>query len=208
MRRPEFIARQARCPSGVLGHVLARVMAVETAGDNQRAVKLLDPTPSDAVLEIGFGHGRTISRLAAMAAGGFVGGVEISPRMVEMARRFNRRAIAEGRVELERQEGPSIPYDDGRFDKVLSVHTLYFWSDPLHVLGEIRRVTKPGGRLVLGFRGAEDERVVNAFPASVYRFYTSAEVRRLLETCRFRDVRLVGADGDPGEVVFAVAERD
>lgn len=57
MRRPEFIARQARCPSGVLGHLLARVMAIETAADNERALQLLALRPADQVPEIGFGHG-------------------------------------------------------------------------------------------------------------------------------------------------------
>ena len=207
MRRPEFIARQARCPSGILGLVIARVMAAETAADNTRAVELLDPKASDDVLEIGFGHGRTISCLAALAGDGFVAGVEISERMERMARRFNRRGIEQGRVELKRQDGPTIPYADGRFDKVLSVHTLYFWRDPPEVLAEIRRVTKPGGRLVLGFRGAEDSRVTDEFPASIYRFYRSAEVKSLLEAGGFHDVRLIGADGGPRNVVLAVAER-
>jgi hypothetical protein len=41
VRRPEFIARQAACPSGPLGQWLGRIMAMETAGANKTAVDVL-----------------------------------------------------------------------------------------------------------------------------------------------------------------------
>ena len=75
MRRPEFIARQSACPSGFFGHVLARVMAVETAPENDITLDLLELVPKDAVLEIGFGHGHTIARAAERANQGLVAGV-------------------------------------------------------------------------------------------------------------------------------------
>lgn len=99
MRRPEIIARQARCPSGVLGHAIARVMALETAADNTRAIELLELRPMDHILEVGFAHGRTIRAIANLARNGFVAGVEISQRMLGMAGRFNRALIEQGRVE-------------------------------------------------------------------------------------------------------------
>ena len=98
MRRPAFIARQASCPSGILGRLLGRIMAVETAAANDKALELLAIGPNDRVLEIGFGHGRTITRAAALASTGFVAGVEVSETMVRMATRQNRRLIAEGKV--------------------------------------------------------------------------------------------------------------
>ena len=64
MKRPVFIARQSARPSGLLGRVIAGVMARETADLNERALRLLGPSPFDRVLEVGFGHGRTIERLA------------------------------------------------------------------------------------------------------------------------------------------------
>ena len=62
MRRPEFIARQVRRPSGLLGRVLEHVTASETAGENAMALKLLELQADDQVLEIGFGPGRTLRR--------------------------------------------------------------------------------------------------------------------------------------------------
>ena len=205
MRRPEFIARQARCPSGFLGHVTARVMALETAADNARAVELLAPRSVDHILEVGFAHGRTIQFVANLAKNGFVAGVEISERMLRMASRFNRGLIEQGRVELKLGKGIEIPYGDALFDGVFSVHTLYFWRNPRDTLAEIRRVMKADGRLVLGFRSGEDPGIVRDFPASMYRFYRREEVEGLLEDAGFGEVSLMSSGDDPRKVVFAVA---
>jgi ubiquinone/menaquinone biosynthesis C-methylase UbiE len=151
MKRPVFIAGQSARPSGLIGRVIAGVMARETSDLNERAVRLLRPSSFDRVLEIGSGHGRTIERVASVVHSGCVCGVDVSESMLNMAVRRNRRAIAEGRVELRKGECASIPFDAAIFDGVLSVHTLYFWSDPAACLREIRRVLRPGARLVLGF---------------------------------------------------------
>jgi predicted acyl esterase len=55
MRKPRFIAEQGRKPTGLLGQIVARVMAKQTADANDFALKLLQLRPDDAVLEIGSG---------------------------------------------------------------------------------------------------------------------------------------------------------
>jgi ubiquinone/menaquinone biosynthesis C-methylase UbiE len=188
MKRPVFIARQSARPSGFLGRVIAGVMAHETSDLNERAVHLLRPSPSDQVLEIGFGHGRTIERLAHVVSSGRVCGVDVSESMLNMAVRRNRRAIAEGRVELLHGDCASIPFDDTSFDGTLAVHTLYFWRDPDACLREIRRVLRPSGRLVLGFlRGDSPQR--NRFPNEVYTFHQEQSVGAMLETCDFGSIQ-------------------
>jgi ubiquinone/menaquinone biosynthesis C-methylase UbiE len=127
MRRPEFIARQASCPHGLPGRFLAWIMAAETASVNERALALLECRPDDHVLEIGFGHGRTLARVATLVPAGFVAGVDVSEEMVRMASSRNRQFIAEGRVEVQRADSTQLPYPEGRFDRVYAVHTLYFW---------------------------------------------------------------------------------
>ena len=52
------------------------------------------------------------------------------------------------------------------FDKVYTVHTLYFWPQPLNYAREIARVSKPGGRFVLGFRTGGDPETRNFHQAS------------------------------------------
>ena len=142
MRRPELVARQSACPSGLLGRLIGHVMAWETATANEAALELLEPQPADHVLEVGFGHGATIARVAAAVSRGLVAGVDPSAEMCRMATRRNRQAVAGGRVALRQAAVEALPYPDGSFDKVLAVHTLYFWREPERALSEIRRVLK------------------------------------------------------------------
>lgn len=207
MRRPDFIARQARCPTGLLGQLLGRVMSVETAPENKLALELLELKPGDHILEVGFGHGRTLERAARAAPEGFVAGVDGSERMVRMASQRNRRSIEHGRVELKLADSSRIPYPDRRFDKVYSVHTLYFWSDPKEHLREIHRVMKEGARFVLGFRSREDERAVAHFPATIYRFYTSDEVRIFLQEAGLERIQRESRRISSRIIDFVVAHR-
>ena len=76
MRKPGFIARQGRKPSGLLGQIVARVMAKETADENDVAVELLQLCPDDAVLEIGCGHGDTLAKCANAVSRGLLNGID------------------------------------------------------------------------------------------------------------------------------------
>ena len=89
MRRPEFIARQARRPSGWLGGIIGRIMAFETADANQVAFDLLELHARDCVLEIGFGHGATLRKAASVVTAGFIAGIDHSEIMLRTAKRGN-----------------------------------------------------------------------------------------------------------------------
>ncbi len=204
MKRPLFIAQQSARPSGLVGRVIAGIMAHETADLNERALRLLRPSPFDHVLEIGFGHGRTIERLASVVENGRVCGIDVSESMLAMAVRRNRRAIAEGRVELRTADCASIPFDAASFNAALSVHTLYFWSDPIACLTEIRRVLRPGGRLVLGFLGSDSARR-NSFPTQVYTFHEETAVSAMLTAAEFRSIE-VSRVGDASLILSMPAE--
>jgi ubiquinone/menaquinone biosynthesis C-methylase UbiE len=207
MRRPEFIARQSRCPTGLLGRLIARVMAAETAEANAQLLVLLDVLPTDHVLEVGFGHGRTIERVAALAPEGFIAGVDLSAEMVRMATRRLEDLVRKQRVELRLGDSAQLPYADGRFDKVYCLHTLYFWSDPAQHLREVCRVLKPGGRFVLGFTPGEDTQARESFPAAIYRFYDIDEVRGLIEGAGFHDLDMVRREISTRPIAFAITRR-
>jgi SAM-dependent methyltransferase len=149
--KPEFIARQSRLPHGWLGEIIARVMGLETRAVNRRAVERLAPRPGETVLELGCGHGRTLKKIldqnVLLAAG-----VDPSDVMFRLAGRRLRREIRERRCELHLGEARHLPFGDRRFDAACAVHVVYFWTDPLAEFAEIRRVLRPSGRLLLGFR--------------------------------------------------------
>lgn len=191
MKRSPLLARQGRLPSGLLGHIVARIMARETHAANLVALDALELAPDDRVLEVGFGHGRTLAAAARIVTEGRLAGVDPSDVMMRIARRRNAKALRASRMELKPGVSEQIPYPDASFDKAYAVHTLYFWPRPERDLAELRRVLAPGGRLVLGYRPREDEGFVRDFPAEVYRIRAVGEVEGMLQAAGFSDVRTV-----------------
>lgn len=185
--KPEFIARQSRRPSGWFGEIVARVMAFETGAANRIALDELAVCADEVVLEVGCGHGRTLARLAETPCA-FLAGIDPSEVMVRLARKRMRRWIDASRADVSLASSAKIPHPDGRFDAALAMHVIYFWNDPVSDLREIRRVLRPGGRLLLGYR-PRDQQTLAGLPASVYVLRSVAEVEALLADAGFEAVR-------------------
>lgn len=185
MRKPFFIARQGRRPVGLLGHIVARVMARETAAENNRTLDLLGLRPGDRVLEIGCGHGRTLLEAASRVDDVVATGIDFSDVMIQVARRRNRGLIAANRVQIDKGDSAALPYPDHAFTKVYAVHTVYFWEQPKLHLREIFRVLVPGGRFALGFRPGDDPSFAAQFPAEVYHIRSTAEIEAMVAALGF-----------------------
>jgi ubiquinone/menaquinone biosynthesis C-methylase UbiE len=141
----------------------------------------------------------------ATGGGSDIHGVDTSAEMVRMATFRNARSVELGRMSLLRANARSIPYPDGYFDRVLSVHTLYFWREPVLILREALRVLKPGARLVIGFRYDADS--IRSFPASVYTFRPPEEVSELLRAAGFVFVRSLSRTFGRCQLHFSIAQR-
>jgi SAM-dependent methyltransferase len=188
MRRSNLLARQGRRPSGLLGHVIGRIMARETRAANLIALERLDLSAHDDVLEVGFGHGRTLAAAAEVVTEGRLAGVDPSEVMLQIARQRNATAWREGRMDLKLGVSDDLPWAADNFDKAFAVHIIYFWRRPARDLAEIHRVLRPGGRLVLGYRPSEDAGFARDFPAEIYAIRTIAEIERLVASVGFSGV--------------------
>lgn len=201
MRRPHFIAEQARNASGIIGRIIAAIMARETRGDNLWAIEALAPKPGERVLDLGTGHGRAIPEIARrVGANGFVEGVDPSPLMVQIASAHNVDLVASGRAEFWCASAERLPFENGFFDKAMAVHVLYFWPELELPLAELARVLRPGGALVLLFRTSDDPSA-QAFPQNVYAFRTLEEVATVPERAGFDSVRTMPDRPDATHVV-------
>ena len=96
----------------------------------------------DRVLEVGVGTGKSI---ASYPAGVRVSAIDISPRMLDRARRRAQRLGAD--VDLQIADVQALPFADATFDVVVSTFVFCSVPDPIRGLREIRRVLCPGGRL-------------------------------------------------------------
>jgi SAM-dependent methyltransferase len=108
----------------------------------------LDVGPGMAVLDLGCGDGTTA--LPSARRGAEVLGVDIAANLVEAG---NHRAAAEGLANCRFQEGDASNLnglDADRFDLVVSIFGAMFAPRPHDVAREMVRVTRPGGRIVMG----------------------------------------------------------
>jgi ubiquinone/menaquinone biosynthesis C-methylase UbiE len=111
-------------------------------------VKSLGLMPPLRVLDLGCGDGTTAIPLAQMGAE--VVGIDIARNLVDAG---NKRAAETGLTRLKFQEGDACNLEgvgDDSFDLTLSVFGAMFAPKPFGVAREMVRVTKPGGRIVMG----------------------------------------------------------
>jgi ubiquinone/menaquinone biosynthesis C-methylase UbiE len=146
-----LLGKQYRCPTGLLGQAVGNKMVRQHAPETAWTIALLDIKPTDCILEIGFGAGRAIELIAAQIPQCAIAGIDLSPTMVQASRRRNAQAMKAGRADLRRGTVENLPFQDQQFDKIFSIHSLYFWSEPLLAVAEIARVLRPGGLLALTF---------------------------------------------------------
>ena len=137
---------QFALPHGLTGRLAGRLMAVVNADMERAAVSALDLEGDERVLEVGFGPGVGIRLLSGRLPRGAVEGIDPSGVMLTQAVRRNRKAVAQGRVELRLGTSAHLPWPDGRFDAVVSVNNVQEWPSLGSDLAEVRRVLEEHGQ--------------------------------------------------------------
>jgi phosphatidylethanolamine/phosphatidyl-N-methylethanolamine N-methyltransferase len=110
------------------------------------AVTLANDRPGQRVLEVGVGTGLSLSYFRRDAR---VVGIDVSPEMLEKARRRVRRLGLGATVELSRMDALGLAFADNSFDAVLALYVASVVPDAGRFGAELRRVCVPGGRIVV-----------------------------------------------------------
>lgn len=116
-------------------------------GKEQLFKRILRPRAGEHILDIGCGAGHDVYTLARIVGRqGQVVGIDQSKTMIRAAQHQiqRQRYIVDFRV----CDAHHLDFPDDTFDACLAIGTLMFMKNPSHVLKEVFRVLKPGGRLV------------------------------------------------------------
>jgi phosphatidylethanolamine/phosphatidyl-N-methylethanolamine N-methyltransferase len=111
----------------------------------QYAIQALDISPGQRVLDLGVGTGFSLSLYPRHAQ---VIGVDLSSKMLREARKKVRRARL-SHVDLMEMDAAHLAFPDNTFDCVIVAFVISVVPDPLQVLAEIKRVSKPEGQIVI-----------------------------------------------------------
>jgi ubiquinone/menaquinone biosynthesis C-methylase UbiE len=194
-------AMQVRKPEGILGKFLVPIMNSLNRQLYDWTIDLLDIKPTDRVLELGFGPGNGIRKMAAIATEGLVAGVDFSELMVRRSQKRYATQISAGRVDVKHGDVSSLPYDDQSFNKVIAVQLIYFCQPPNVFLEESRRVLRPGGRIALSFVAKEDMAKLKFTKTGVFTLYTGQDVSKLLTEAGFTHAHF---EAKPVRTVLAI----
>lgn len=108
--------------------------------------------PADRVLDVGTGTGLVAPQAAAAlrGGGGSVVGIDHSEGLLRKAAGKARRRGLEAMAEFRRMDAEALELDGAGFDAVVSLFVPLHLPGPAAAVREMRRVLKPGGRLVVG----------------------------------------------------------
>ena len=98
----------------------------------------------DDLLDVGCGTGPMIELLAAEIPGKRYIGLDLTPRMIEVA---NAKGIDGARFVVGDAE--DLPFDDASFDAVICANSFHHYPNPQKFFDGVHKVLKPGGRLIL-----------------------------------------------------------
>ena len=91
------------------------------------------------MLEVGFGPGVVIQRLAKLAVAVTLQALINPERWSSRLAPRNATAVREGRVELRHGSVESLPFDDRSFDRALAMNSMQYWPQAVVALQEVRR---------------------------------------------------------------------
>jgi ubiquinone/menaquinone biosynthesis C-methylase UbiE len=163
-------------------------------------IELAELRPGEDVVDVACGTG-VVTRLAAqrIGDGGAAAGVDVNPGMLQVA----RSVAGDTAIEWHEASAEALPLGDATFDVALCQMGLQFFPDRPGALREMRRVVRPGGRIILNVPGPTPPPLAvleqalrrhigpaaGGFVATVFSLHDTDEVRTLLEGAGFTEVQ-------------------
>ncbi|MDR5656407.1 methyltransferase domain-containing protein [Halodesulfurarchaeum sp. HSR-GB] len=168
-----------------LSKVYDRVNAfVFTEPMRAEALSLLDLEPTDRVIDVGCGTGFGTEGLKQTTD--HILGVDQSPHQMAKAReRLDEREL----LGFTMGDAENLPVRSNTFDHAWSSGSIEYWPNPVQGLAEMRRVVKPGGRVVVVGPYYPDSWIGRRIVDAIMLFYDEAEAEEMFQAAGFEDTR-------------------
>lgn len=152
----------------------------------------LDAQAGERILDVGCGTGVLLGRLGRATPDARLTGVDPVLEMLALA----RRRLPASAVDLREAAAERLPFGDGSFDAAVSASVFHYVRQPETALAEMRRVLRPGGRLVLTDWSGDffTCRLIGVYlrwrRRALFHIYRSTELRELLRQAGFDAVEI------------------
>jgi SAM-dependent methyltransferase len=132
-------------------------------------LSLAAPNGSEAAADIGCGNGAYLAELTRRRHTGPMLGIDLSAGMLPAARSRAPYAI------LAAGDAAALPLRDGVSDLTLAAHMLYHLPQPAAAIRELRRITRPGGQVLVVLNGADHLRELRDLITTALGMFTSRQ---------------------------------
>jgi demethylmenaquinone methyltransferase/2-methoxy-6-polyprenyl-1,4-benzoquinol methylase len=146
------------------------------------AIGWLDLEAGDRVLDVGCGTGFATEGLLQQTDD--VWALDQSAHQLEKAYgKFGKR----GSVTFHRGDAERLPFADDSFDAYWSSGSIEYWPDPVDALAEARRVTRPGGTVLVVGPDYPESTLFQKLADAIMLFYDEAEADRMFAAAGFEE---------------------
>jgi demethylmenaquinone methyltransferase/2-methoxy-6-polyprenyl-1,4-benzoquinol methylase len=144
------------------------------------AIDMLELSPDDMVLDVGCGTGFATEGLLKQVD--TVYGLDQSPHQLSKAyEKFGKH----GDVRFHLGDAERLPFDDDTFDVVWSSGSIEYWPNPVAAIEECRRITKPGGQVLMVGPDYPNSTVFQKMADAIMLFYDEDEADRMFTKAGF-----------------------
>jgi demethylmenaquinone methyltransferase/2-methoxy-6-polyprenyl-1,4-benzoquinol methylase len=144
------------------------------------AIDMLELSPDDMVLDVGCGTGFATEGLLKQVD--TVYGLDQSQHQLSKAyEKFGKH----GDVRFHLGDAERLPFDDDTFDVVWSSGSIEYWPNPVAAIEECRRITKPGGQVLMVGPDYPNSTVFQKMADAIMLFYDEDEADRMFTKAGF-----------------------
>lgn len=198
---------QYQCPKGRRGRLVAKLMNQGHEPLTTWGLTKVKIASDDIILDVGCGGGKTVNTLAQWAHKGKVFGIDHSTEMVAYSKKVSKKLIDQNRVQIVAGSVEKMGFPNDYFNLVTAIETYYFWPSFCDALKEIKRVLKPGGKLLLVNEMVQDGvyEVKNAklIEETNVCLVPLKEIRNVMQSVGFVDVQIFTKTESPWNAVLA-----
>ena len=166
------VEKQFGKPSGTLGRFVGWLMAVSNKELSGWTVEKVNTKGADRILEVGYGPGVSLGKVADNLSTGMIAGVDYSDVMYRMAQKRNYRHSISRKAVLRRGTIDDLGYPRMYFNTIYGANVHFFWKDPVKEFSALRRLLKADGKLLMIFQPRWAK--------------TAREIREIANACRLQ----------------------
>jgi len=166
-------------------------------------IEMLNLSEDDHILDVGCGTG--FATVGLLEHTRHVEALDQSTHQLQKAREKDELVD----VDFVRGDAENLPYADETFDAVWSSGSIEYWPTPVDALREARRVTKPGGRVLVVGPRRPSGRFAGAIADSIMLFYDEEEATRMFREAGWTEIEhsLMGSEYVEDDAIVTVARN-